>query len=72
MPVTNQPPCDGCGTRYRTLFNAFMSGRGFVALCGACVEPARGLARAYTGPYPIRSPKTNAPDLRLIAGGAHR
>lgn len=70
-----RPHCDGCAAAWRTLFDAFLNDRGWVRLCAACAEPARGRARAYTGPYPILSPRSAAQPrhaLRLIAGGATR
>ncbi|MEC8033398.1 MAG: hypothetical protein VX205_00205 [Pseudomonadota bacterium] len=69
--LRHMPACDGCGGRYRTLFDAFQNDRGFVRLCAGCADPARGPARPYTGPYPIRAPRA-APALRLVAGGAAR
>jgi len=43
-----------------------MNRRGWVQLCGGCVDTAHGPARPYLGRYPIITP----PPLRLIAGGA--
>lgn len=67
--IRQTPPCDQCGSRFSSLFPAFLNDRGFVNLCGQCVEPVTGPPRAYTGPNPIRVAK---PALRLIAGGAGR
>jgi hypothetical protein len=69
IDLHHQPACDGCGVRYRSLFDSFMNDRGFVRLCGGCAEPARGPARPYLGPYPI---KRALPALRLVSGAAAR
>lgn len=67
-------PCEGCGIHYNRLFDAFVNDKGWQRLCGGCSEPPQsGPPRAYTGPYPIRSPRP-APTLRLVAstGDARR
>ena len=73
VPATVQP-CASCGLQYRTLFPAVLNRRGWVDLCGGCIEPAHGEPRAYTGRYPIITPlkRPTPPALRLVTGAANR